>query len=62
MEQRMRDQLIKMLHHRAAARADEDFFLAGPPAGTRRPADRSREAALLADIRRQGLHRHSLAA
>ena len=50
----MRDRLIEILLGRAlSTRSTEDFFLAGPPAPTRRGTDRVLHAALLANIRRQ---------
>ena len=53
----MREHLIKLpLELELPLRLD-DFFLAGPPAGSRQAANRARHDALLADIRRQPRHR-----
>lgn len=50
----MRDRPIRILLERALpSRSTEDFFLAGPPAMTRRAPNRVQHAALLADIGRQ---------
>jgi hypothetical protein len=61
----MREHLIKLLLERTLLDTgpNEDFFLAGPPAGMRQRPNRAQQVALLADIRRQQRHgRRALAA
>ena len=60
----MSKRLMKLLDHALPdACPDEDFFLAGPPSrGAARRSNDSRQAALLAELRRQRRARPSVAA